>query len=162
MGSRAACLLLSAAGALILCTTTYAQDFSVQLHFGVQFRKHSPSHTSIRAKDLIEITVTSKNLSDVAVIVPDGEDWYRPILYRDMIVVAYTASVMKRIDEMDKRDVYTATGLGVLKPGETRERKLDLSYWYGTLPIGHYRLSIERRFFKQKQVSDTIEFDVVE
>lgn len=162
MRSKAACRLLSAVCALILCTTTNAQDFSVQLHFGVQFRKLSPSPASIRAKDPIEITVTSKNLSDVAVTVPDGEDWYRPMLYRDTLLVAYTAPVTKRIDEMDQRGVYRATGLGVLKPGETRERKLDLSHWYGPLPISHYRLSIERRFFKQKRVSDTIEFDVVE
>lgn len=84
------------------------------------------------------------------------------MLYRDTVFVAYTVPVTKRIDEMNQRDVYTVTGLGVLKPGETRERKLDLSHWYGPLPIGYYRLSIERRFFKQKRVSDTIEFDVVE
>ena len=147
---------------VILCQSAQAQDLSVVLRLASPADAAAPGAPSMSSGPPIIIVAVAKNTTQDEVTVPDGEDWYRPKLSRDGVVVPYIPEVQKRVNDNDRRGRYTATGLAVLKAGEVRETQLDIEYWYGRLRAGHYVLAIERRFFKHSETSDTLEFDVTE
>lgn len=113
-----------------------------------------------KAGEKIQVKVTMVNTSSKTLNVPKGEDYYRPQLFRDGQLVAYRKEVFERIEKQDKGDSSRITGFLFLKPNEAQSDVINLDYWYEPLPSGHYQLSLQRIFFKQRVESNVIFFEV--
>lgn len=114
-----------------------------------------------KAGEKVQVKITMTNTSTRTLNVPKGEDYYRPHLARDGQPVAYRKGVSERIEKQERGGSSRITGFLFLKPNEPQSDIIDLDYWYLPLEPGHYQLSLKRIFFKQREDSDVVFFEVL-
>ena len=72
---------------------------------------------------------------------------YRPELYKDGDVLAFSKEVAKRVDESDRQPWSLSGMLHSLTPNREYEwATVKLEDWYERLGPGHYQLSVRQRF----------------
>ncbi len=114
-----------------------------------------------KAGENVQVKVTMTNTSTETRNVPKGEDYYRPWLFRDGVEVAFRREVSERVTKQEKLGYTRVTGFLFLKPNEPQSDIIDLNYWYEPLKPGHYQLSLQRTFFKQRAESNLVFFEVL-
>jgi hypothetical protein len=116
---------------------------------------------SYKAGEKVQVKITMTNTATETRNVPKGEDYSRPRLSRDGVEVAYRKEVSERIKKQEKLGYTRVTGFLFLKPNEPQSDIIDLNYWYEPLKPGHYQLSLQRTFFKQRAESNAVFFEVL-
>jgi hypothetical protein len=114
-----------------------------------------------RSGEKVHVKITITNTSPNTLNIPKGEDYSRPRLYRDGQLITYRKDVSERIEKQETGDSSRITGFLFLKPNEPQSDIIDLNYWYEFLKPGHYKLSLQRIFFKQRAASNTVFFEVL-
>ena len=132
-----------------------------QVVISVSADKEADLTIGIKKGGPININVLLTNISNRPSSIPKGMDWYRPQLFHTGKPIPYKERVAKKIEAEDKTDLIFATSeLSFFDSDKPCQETIELSYWYGELNPGHYLLSVERIFCRQRIRSNVVEFDI--
>lgn len=138
------------------------QDYTVMISTVlVPYKNKAIERERYAVGEPVQVKVVMTNASTQTLNVPKGEDYYRPQLFRYGQLVAYRKEVSERIEKLGAGTGARITGFFFLKPNEPQSDTIDLDYWYGPLEAGHYQLTLQRIFFKQRAESNAVLFEVV-
>ena len=125
------------------------------------------SHFKVDSHMRIGVWLT--NQSTESILLPDIISEYRQYrlrLVKDGEEVAYRKGLCEQLVGLDKEFAGGSMGGGEFPSGYTaRVSLLNLNRWYEPLTAGHYKLTVERRFWFTKSLpaveSNTMSFEVV-